>query len=45
VGREKYAAVLTVTTPSDETAEGFRRALGDHEALAHVTVEVVRTPA
>jgi cation diffusion facilitator family transporter len=40
VGREKYAVMVSVTTPSDEDAEYFRRALQVHEELVHVTVEV-----
>jgi cation diffusion facilitator family transporter len=42
VGRAKYAVVVAVSTPSDACAEDFRRALGGHEELAHVTVEVER---
>ena len=45
VGRAKYAVVLSITTPSHEGSEYFRRALGVHEELAHVTVEVERVPA
>jgi cation diffusion facilitator family transporter len=41
VGRQKYAVMLTVTTPSGKDAEYFRQALGVHEELVHVTVEVV----
>ena len=40
VGREKYAVVVSVTTPSRESGEYFRRLLCVHEELAHVTVEV-----
>jgi cation diffusion facilitator family transporter len=40
VGRAKYAVVATVATPTRETGEYFRRALCEHEELAHVTVEV-----
>jgi cation diffusion facilitator family transporter len=40
VGREKYAVMVSVTTPSRENPEYFRRALCVHEELAHVTVEV-----
>jgi len=43
VGRARYAVVLTVATPSDAGGEYFQRALGAHEELAHVTVEVKRT--
>jgi cation diffusion facilitator family transporter len=44
VGRAKYAVVVSVSTPSTESGEFFRRALGVHEELAHVTVEVERVP-
>ncbi len=44
VGREKYAVVVSLATPSQESAEYFRRALAVHEELAHVTVEVQRVP-
>jgi hypothetical protein len=37
--------VLSITTPSHEGSEYFRRALGIHEELAHVTVEVERVPS
>lgn len=45
VGRAKYSVVLTVGTDSGKTGEYFRRALGEHEELAHVTVEVVGAPS
>lgn len=41
VGRAQYAVVVSLTTPTKETAEYFRRALAVHEELVHVTVEVV----
>jgi cation diffusion facilitator family transporter len=41
VGRQKYAVVATVTTPSDKDGEYFRRALCVHDELVHVTVEVI----
>jgi cation diffusion facilitator family transporter len=41
VGRRKYAVVLSVSTDSGLDGEYFRRALCEHEALAHVTVEIV----
>ena len=44
VAREKYAVVVSVTTPSSENSEYFRRALLIHEELAHVTVDVERVP-
>jgi hypothetical protein len=37
--------MLTVATSSGKDAEYFRRALGVHEELAHVTVEVTHAPA
>ncbi|HYJ40127.1 MAG TPA: cation diffusion facilitator family transporter, partial [Steroidobacteraceae bacterium] len=45
VGRAKYAVVLSITTTSSEDADYFRRALSVHEELAHVTVEVSKSPA
>jgi cation diffusion facilitator family transporter len=44
VGREKYAVVVGVATPSAENSDYFRRALRVHEELVHVTVEVERVP-
>ena len=44
VGRAKYAVVVSVSTPSDESGEYFRRVLCVHEELAHVTVEVEHCP-
>jgi cation diffusion facilitator family transporter len=41
VGRAQYAVVVSVMTPSNESADYFRRALAVHEELVHVTVEVV----
>lgn len=43
VGRRKYAVVVTVATDSGKDGDYFRRALGVHEELAHVTVEVIGT--
>jgi hypothetical protein len=34
--------MVSLTTPTNEGAEYFRRALLVHEELAHVTVEVTR---
>jgi Co/Zn/Cd efflux system component len=45
VGRAKYACVVSLTTASDKDGDYFRRALCVHEELAHVTVEVDRSPA
>ena len=44
VGRARYAVVVSVETPSAESADYFRRALSIHEELAHVTVEVATVP-
>jgi cation diffusion facilitator family transporter len=40
VGRAKYACVVSLTTPSTMDGDYFRRELGVHEELAHITVEV-----
>ncbi len=40
VGRARYACVLSLTTSSKMDGEYFRRELGVHEELVHVTVEV-----
>ena len=45
VGRAKYAVVVSVATDSGVDSEYFRRALGVHEELAHITVEIERTGA
>ena len=45
VGRGKYACVVGLVTTADVDAAYFREALGIHEELVHVTVEVVRTGA
>ena len=44
VGRVKYAVMASVKTAADVDGEVFRRALCVHEELAHVTVEVDRSP-
>jgi Co/Zn/Cd efflux system component len=43
VGRNQYAVMVSVATPSREGAQFFRRALSVHEELVHVTVEVTST--
>jgi cation diffusion facilitator family transporter len=43
VGREKYAVMVSLTTPSREDADYFRQALRVHQELVHVTVEVSKT--
>lgn len=43
VGREKFAVIVSLTTADDQvTPEAVRRVLGQHEELAHVSVEVNR---
>ena len=42
VGRAKYAVVLSVASDAGKDGEYFRRALGVHEELAHITIEVER---
>ena len=44
VARAKYAVVVSVATESTKDSEYFRLALGVHEELAHVTVDVERVP-
>lgn len=44
VGRGKYACVVSLVTSAAVDAEYFRRALGVHEELVHVTVEVTHVP-
>lgn len=42
VGKGKYACILSLVTTDDVSSEYFRRQLGIHEELAHITVEVHR---
>jgi len=42
VGKEKYACIVGVITTSDASPEYFRRQIGTHEELVHITVEVNR---
>lgn len=42
VGRGKYACIVSVVTSADASPDYFRRQLGAHEELVHVTVEVNR---
>lgn len=44
VGRGKYACVVGVVTSASVDADYFRRVLGVHEELAHITVEVCHIP-
>lgn len=40
VGGDKYACVISLVSAADLTADAVRRALGVHEELAHITVEI-----
>ncbi len=40
VGRAKYACVVSLTTSAPVDGDHFRRELGVHDELAHITVEV-----
>ncbi|MCE0911000.1 MULTISPECIES: CDF family Co(II)/Ni(II) efflux transporter DmeF [Pseudomonas] len=42
VGKDQYACILGLATSSALSADSVRQALGVHEELAHVTVEVNR---
>jgi Co/Zn/Cd efflux system component len=42
VGKEKYACIVGVMTPSDASPEYFRHQISRHEELVHITVEVNR---
>lgn len=42
VGRDRYACILSVVTPSDATPDQFKTLLSGHKELAHVTVEINR---
>ena len=42
VGRGKYSCVVALVTGADATPEHYRQALGIHEELAHITVEINR---
>ena len=44
VGKGKYACVLSVATDRDLSPDDIRAKLAKHPELAHVTVEVNRTP-
>ena len=40
VGKGKYACILALSAPSEASPDQFRRQLGIHEELVHVTVEL-----
>ncbi|GLO16422.1 metal transporter [Pseudomonas putida] len=42
VGKDQYACILGLATQGDLSADSVRQALGVHEELAHITVEVNR---
>jgi cation diffusion facilitator family transporter len=43
VGRGKYACIVALSTADETSPEYFKRQLGMHEELVHITVEVNRT--
>lgn len=42
VGNGKYACILAIATASEVSVDAVRRRLGTHQALAHVSVEIIR---
>lgn len=44
VGREKYACVVALVSDTEAGPEHYRQALGIHEELVHITVEVNKHP-
>ena len=40
VGKGKYACILALSAPSEASPDQFRRQLGIHEELAHITLEL-----
>ncbi len=42
VGKNKYACIVALAAQDDATPDDFRRRLGIHEELVHITVEVNR---
>jgi cation diffusion facilitator family transporter len=44
VGKGKYACILALVTEEDASPDYFRRQLGVHEELVHISVEVNRRP-
>jgi cation diffusion facilitator family transporter len=42
VGKGKYACIVSLSVDGDATPDEFRRQLGVHEELAHITVEINR---
>ena len=42
VGKGKYACILSLATAEDATPDHFKRQLGIHKELAHISVEVNR---
>ena len=42
VGKGKYACIVALVTSADASPDYFRRQIGIHEALVHITVEVNR---
>ena len=44
VGRGKYSCVVALVSGTDASPEHYRQALGIHEELAHITVEINKEP-
>ena len=45
VGRGRYACIVALVSASDATPTDFKRLLGVHEALVHISVEINRVSA
>jgi len=45
VGRGQYACIVALVTASDAQPSDFKRLLGVHEELVHISVEINRVPA
>ncbi len=45
VGRNKYACVVALVSDTEASPECYRQAIGIHEELVHITVEVNKDPA
>ena len=44
VGRDKYACVVALVSDTGANPEHYRQALGIHEELVHITVEINKVP-
>ena len=45
IGRDKYACVVALVSDTDASPEHYRQAIGIHEELVHITVEINKVPA